>query len=92
MDRNPVNDLLGGFDIRRLNIDSPNAELFIPQRSLESIRSIVLNQERVAFDLTDQVCFVATRVKVSMSYLSIIVLAYSIVTLAHMYGDMYVLG
>ena len=92
MRTNSFCDYFARFDIWSLNIDRADAELLVPKEFPKGIGPIVLNQVRIAFDPADEICLIASRVKISMPNLTIIVRAYRVVTLADMDRNMNVLG
>src|SRR5580658_7059688 len=82
----------GCLDGRSLDIDRTDAELFVPEQAFKSIRPVMLDQVGVAFDLTNQIRFIAARIEVSVPDLPIIMSADGVVSLAYMNGDMNIRG
>ena len=80
------------FDIGSLDIDRADAELLVSEHAFKSICPVMLDKNRSAFDLADQVGLVAAGIKISMPDLPIIMRADRIVALADVDGHMDVFG
>ena len=82
-----VGDLLAGFYVRVLHVDSAYAKLLVAEQTLVMPASYRLDQVCVAVDLGDNIRFVPAHIEIAMSDLSIVVGTDRVVTLADVPGE-----
>jgi hypothetical protein len=79
----PVGNKFASLDVRTLNINGTDTELFVAQMGFVVRRHVMLNEKAVTFDLANQVRFVTPRIEIAVSYLAIIVGTDRVIALAN---------
>ena len=85
---NAVRDHLAALDLRILNVDRADAELFVAEAILVVMRHVVFDEVGCCVDLANQVSLVAADVEITMTDLRVVFFADGVVTLADVDGDM----
>ena len=83
---------LAGLNVRRLHIDSADAELLVSEALLIVRRHVVLDQIAIALDAANEISLVAADIEVAMADLPVIIGADRVVALTDMHHDVHVLG
>src|SRR5580704_7620174 len=76
---NAFGDDLRCLHVGGLDIDRADTELLVSEQAFKSVRPVMLDQVGIAFDLTDQIRFIAARIEVPVADLPIVMSADGVV-------------